>query len=389
MPCAAEGGNDRICAKQYLARIGLHPGRVVIRVCGCWQGERSIMKRLHTRLLAGLAVCATFVVGAAAARAQDIHSPTLDAVKQRGQLVCGVDSGIPGYAFQDASGKWLGLDVSLCRALATAILGDPDKVKYIGLTSEVRFTVLKSAEIDVLIRDSEHTFVRNTQLGLAEPVTNFYTGQGFMVRKSLNVTKVKDLDGATICVETGTTLEKNIADFNRINNVKIGTLLFERPEQAFAAVEAGRCDGYTDDAGSVAAARSSMKNPANWTILDETISRELIGPYTRQGDEAWTNIVKWTHFAMLEGEVLGLTKANVVDAKKTATDPSMRKFLGLEGGFGKMLGLDDDWSFRIIRDVGNYGEVYDAYFGAKGLGLPRGMNNLWTNGGLQIPPPWY
>ena len=254
----------------------------------------------------------------------------------------------------------------------------------------MRFTVLKGGEIDVLIRDSEHTFVRNTQLGLAEPVVNFYTGQGFMVRKSLNVSKVKDLDGATICLETGTTLEKNIADYNQIAHVKIGTLLFERPEQAFAAAEAGRCDGYTDDAGSVAAARSSMKKPDDWTILGETISRSVLGPYTREGDENWTKFVKWTHYAMLEGEVLGLTRANVEAAKKAPSeDPSLRKFLGVEGGFGKMLGVDDDWSFRIIRDVGNYGEVYDTYFGPKGLGLPRGMNNLWTNGGLQIPPPWY
>lgn len=329
------------------------------------------------------------LVGISPVRAQDTRSPTLDAVKQRGQLVCGVDSGIPGYAFQDADGKYQGLDVALCRALADAVLGDPNKVKYIGLTSQVRFTVLKSGEIDVLARDSEHTFVRNTELGLAEPVTNFYTGQGFMVRKSLKVTTVKELDGATICLETGTTLEKNIADYNKNNSTKIATLLFERPEQAFAAAEAGRCDGYTDDAGSVAAARSSMKMPGDWAILEETISRSVIGPYTRLGDERWTNLVKWTHFAMLEGEVLGLTRANVAAAKTSATDPSMRKFLGLEGGFGKMLGLDDDWSFRIIRDVGNYGEVYDTYFGPKGLGLPRGMNNLWLNGGLQIPPPWY
>ena len=337
-------------------------------------------------------VIAVLVCGmvTAHARAQDVRSPTIDAIKQRGQLVCGVDSGIPGYAFQDSAGKWQGLDVALCRALADAVLGDPDKVKYVGLTSQVRFTVLKGGEIDVLIRDSEHTFVRNTQLGLAEPVVNFYTGQGFMVRKSLNVSKVKELDGATICVETGTTLEKNIADFNQVAHVKIGTLLFERPEQAFAAAEAGRCDGYTDDAGSVAAARSSMKKPDDWTILGETISRSVLGPYTREGDENWTKLVKWTHYAMLEGEVLGLTRANVEAAKKApGEDPSLRKFLGVEGGFGKMLGVDDDWSFRVIRDVGNYGEVYDTYFGPKGLGLPRGMNNLWTNGGLQIPPPWY
>ncbi len=335
---------------------------------------------------------AALLLGAAAApsRAQDVRSPTLDAVKQRGQLVCGVDTGIPGYAFQDSGGNWKGLDVALCRALADAVLGDPNKVKFVGLTSQVRFTVLKGGEIDVLIRDSEHTFVRNTQLGLAEPVVNFYTGQGFMVRKSLNVSTVKQLDGATICLETGTTLEKNIADYNQIAHVKIGTLLFDRPEQAFAAAEAGRCDGYTDDAGSVAAARSSMKKPDDWSVLGETISRSVLGPYTREGDENWTKLVKWTHYAMLEGEVLGLTRANVAAAKQSPSeDPSQRKFLGVEGGFGKMLGVDDDWSFRIIRDVGNYGEIYDEFFGPKGLGLPRGMNSLWTQGGLQIPPPWY
>ncbi len=346
------------------------------------------MRAVRTGLIIGLAWASSLPGGLA--HAQDVHSPTLDAVKQRGQLVCGVDTGIPGYAFQDSGGVWQGLDVSFCRAIADAVLGSPDKVKFIGMTSQARFTVLKSGEIDVLIRDSEHTFVRNTQLGLAEPVVNFYTGQGFMVKKSLNVAKVKDLDGATICLETGSTLEKNIADFNTINHVKIATLLFERPEQAFAAAEAGRCDGYTDDAGSVAAARSSMKKPEDWTILAETISRSLLGPYTRQGDEPWTNLVKWTHYAMLEGEVLGLTRANVEAAKKApGEDPSQRKFLGAEGGFGKMLGVDDDWSFRIIRDVGNYGEVYEQYFGPKGLGLPRGMNNLWSSGGLQIPPPWY
>jgi general L-amino acid transport system substrate-binding protein len=224
------------------------------------QQQRNMdMRSFGSRLVSGLVVSLGLM---GAAHAQDTASPTLDAVKKRGQLICGVDSGIPGYAFQDAAGKWQGLDVALCRALADAILGDPEKVKYVGLTSQVRFTVLKSGEIDVLIRDSEHTFVRNTELGLAEPVVNFYTGQGFMVRKSLKVGKVKELDGATICVETGTTLEKNIADFNKINGTKIATLLFERPEQAFAAAEAGRCDGYTDDAGSVAAARSFWRRPS-------------------------------------------------------------------------------------------------------------------------------
>lgn len=316
-------------------------------------------------------------------------SATLDTVKKRGQLVCGIDTGIPGYAFQDSAGKWQGLDVALCRAIATAILGDAGKVKFIGLTSKVRFTVLASGEIDVLIRDSEVTLARNTNLGLGEPAINFYTAQTFMVRKSLGVAHTKDLDGATICLETGTTLEVNIADFNRANNIKIKTLLFERPEEAFAAVEAGRCDGYTDDGGSVAGARSTMKVPTDWVFLPETIGREPLGPYVRGGDDGWFNIVKYAHMAMLEGEVLGLTRATI-DSKKTgATDPELRKFLGLEGGLGTMLGVDDEWSYRIVKQVGNYGEVYDETFGAKGLGLPRGMNELWTKGGMMMPNPWY
>jgi general L-amino acid transport system substrate-binding protein len=340
-------------------------------------------------------IAAAFILGLSgvlpnrAAAQQPASSPTLDAVKKRGELICGIDTGIPGYAYQDSAGKWQGLDVALCRAIAVAVLGDSDKVKFIGLTSKVRFTVLASGEIDVLIRDSEVTLARNANLGLGEPAVNFFTGQTFMVRKSLNVAHTKELDGATICLETGTTLEVNIADFNRANNIKIKTLLFERPEEAFAAVEAGRCDGYTDDGGSVAAARSTMKVPGDWVFLPETIGREPLGPYVRGGDERWFNIVKWSHFAMLEGEVLGLTRDNIDSKKTNATDPELRKFLGLEGGLGKMLGLDDEWSYRIVKNVGSYGEVYEATFGSKGLGLPRGMNNLWTNGGLMIPYPWY
>ncbi|MBV9975140.1 MAG: amino acid ABC transporter substrate-binding protein [Hyphomicrobiales bacterium] len=346
--------------------------------------------KFGSRLTLGGAIFAAAFGFCAQAFAQStVKSPTLDAIKKRGELSCGIDTGIPGYAYQDSSGKWQGLDVAFCRAIAAAVLGDSEKVKFTGLTSKVRFTVLASGEIDVLIRDSELTFARNTQLGLAEPAVNFYTGQTFMVRKSLGVSHVKELNGATICVETGTTLETNIADYNRANNIKIGTLLFERPEEAFAAVEAGRCDGYTDDGGSVAAARSTMKNPNDWVFLPETIGREPLGPYVRQGDEAWFNIVKWTHFAMLEGEVLGLTRDNIDEAKKNPTNPDLRKFLGVEGDLGKFLGLDNDWSYRVIKQVGNYAEVYEATFGAKGLGFPRGMNNLWTNGGLMMPYPWY
>jgi len=220
---------------------------------------------------------------------------------------------------------------------------------------------------------------------------NFFTGQTFMVRKSLGVQHLKELNGATICVLTGTTLETNIADYNRANNVKIGTLLFEKPEEAFAAADAGRCDGYTDDGGSVAAARSTMKKPDDWMFIPETIGGlQPLGAFTRQGDEAWTRLVKWVHYAMLEAEVLGITKANAAEMAKDPKDPDLRRYFGLEGDFGKALGVDNEWSKRIVMDIGSYGEVYEATFGSNGgLGLPRGMNNLYDKGGLQTLPTWH
>ena len=347
------------------------------------------MKLINRIALAVSLAIGPVAIGLNAAQAQ-VNSPTLDAVKKRGQLICGIDTGIPGYAFQDSSGEWQGLDVSLCRAIADAVLGSPTKVKFIGLTSKERFSVLKSGEIDVLIRDSEHSFTRNTSLGLDEPAVNLYTGQTFMVRKALGVAHLKELTGATICVLTGTTLETNIADYNRANNLQIKTLLFERPEEAFAAAEAGRCDGYTDDGGSVAAARSTMKKPDDWMFMPETIGGlQPIGPLTRQGDEGWTRLVKWVHYSMLEAEVLGLTKANADEMSKNPTDPDVRRYFGIEGDFGKLLGVDNEWSKRILKDVGSYAEVYDATFGSKGLGLPRGMNNLSDKGGLQTLPTWH
>ena len=344
------------------------------------------MLRQVTRLMTCCAVVAGMIGFAGASRAQEVKSATLDAVKKRGQLVCGVDTGIPGFAYQDSSGKWQGLDIAYCQAIATAVLRDPTKVKYVGTTSKVRFSVLQSGEIDVLIRDSTHTLTRNTELGLAHGALNFFTGEAFMVKKALNVSHATELNGATICVLTGTTLELNIADYGRANNIKINTLLFEKPEEAFAAAEAGRCDGYTDDGGSVAAARSTMKNPKDWIILPEAISREFLGSYTRQGDERWNILVRWVHYAMLEAEVLGITKANVDKIKAETKDPETRSFLGLEANFGKLLGVDNDWGYNIVKAVGNYGENYDTYFGP--LELPRGWNSLYNKGGLQYPLPW-
>src|SRR5882724_12048272 len=368
-------------ALRFVRRVSLG-GRSIVPMKSTNTG-RYIMNRYVARFVAGAALAAATIGFASPGWAADVKSETLDAIKKRDQLICGVDTGIPGFAFQDSAGKWQGLDIAYCRAFSLDVPADTEKVKYVGTTAKVRFSVLQSAEIDVLIRDSTHTLTRNTDLGLATGAINFFTGQAFMVKKSLNVAHVKELDGATICLITGTTLELNIADYGRANNIKINTLLFERPEEAFAAAEAGRCDGYTDDGGSVAAARSAMKTPTDWVILPELISREFLGSYTRQGDERWSILVRWVHMAMLEAEVLGLTKANVDEIKAKTTDPETRAFLGLEGEFGSYMGISNDWGYQIIKAVGNYGENYDTYFGPKALGLPRGWNELYKNGGLQ------
>jgi general L-amino acid transport system substrate-binding protein len=333
---------------------------------------------------AALLLAAVFSWAAPSAHAE----ATVAAIRQRGALNCGVDAGIPGFAFQDKNGKWNGFDVDYCRALAAAVLGDAEKVKYVGTAVKTRFTVLQSGEIDILIRDSTVTFGRNTQLGLQEVVVNFYAGQGFMVRKSLNATHLPDLNGGTICAVTGASSELLIADYARVHGIKLDTLLFEKTEEAFAALESGRCDAYTDDTGSIAAARSTMKNPADWGILNEVISTEPLGIHTRQGDENWENIAKWMHFALLTAEELGVTKANVDEMAKNSKDPTVRRLLGVEDDFGKMIGLDSKWVYNAIKAVGNYGEIYDAYFGPKALGLPRGQNNLASKGGLQVAWPY-
>lgn len=341
-------------------------------------------KRLFGYCMGAFVGLAVLVGAQSSAQAQSVVA----AIKQRGMLNCGTDTGIPGFAYQDKAGKWIGFDIDYCRALAIAVLGDGNKVKYVPTTASVRFTVLQSGEIDVLIRNSTQTFIRNTQLGLQTVAVNFYAGQGFMVRKSLNAKAVKDLDGSTICTVTGATLELNIADYARSANVKIGTLLFEKTEEAFAAAEAGRCDGYTDDTGSLAAARSTMKNPNDWEVLGEVISKEPLGVYVRQGDENWALIGKWMHYALLTAEELGITKANVDEMAKTSKDPFVRRLLGLEGDYGKLLGIDNAWALNAIKVVGNYGEIYDEHFGPKALALPRGQNNLWTKGGLQYALPF-
>lgn len=345
----------------------------------------KMMRRGVVAAMAG-GVAAVFAGGVAMAQLAPPPGPTVEAIKKRGTLNCGIDTGVPGFAAQDASGTWKGIDIDYCRALAAAVLGDPTKIKYTPTTAAARFTVLQSGEIDVLIRDSTLTFTRSTALGLDQVAVNFYAGQGFLVRKALGVAKAADLQGATICTVTGATLELNIADFARSTGAKIGTLLFDKAEEAIAAMEAGRCDGYTDDSGSLAGMRSTLKVPADWMVLPDLISKEPLGIHIRSGDARWQKIVFWLDTALKSAEEFGVTKANA-DQMKSSKDPFILRLLGVEGDFGKMLGLDNDWALRAIKVAGNYGELYDTHFGPKALDLPRGMNNLYNKGGMHYTLP--
>jgi general L-amino acid transport system substrate-binding protein len=342
------------------------------------------------RSLSAAGLAAALLLPALAAHAQGVSwpGPTVENIKKRGALACGVDTGVPGFATQDNTGKWVGFDIAYCRAIATAILRDPEKVKYVPTTAAARFTILQSGEIDVLIRDSTLTFNRSVQLGLDEVAVTFYAGEGFLVSKKLGVSKITELNGATICVITGATLELNIADFARSNGTKIGTLLFDKPDEAVQAMETGRCDGYTDDTGSLAGMRSTLKTPADWVVLEGVISKEPLGIHARSGDPAWQKILFWLHAALVTAEELGITKANADQLKTSSTDPFVRRLLGTEGELGKKMGLDDEWALRAIKTAGNYGELYDQFWGPKALDLPRGTNNLWTKGGQQYALPF-
>ena len=341
--------------------------------------------RIRTGWMA--AIASVWLASSAYAQSIPIPGPTVEAIKKRGQLVCGVDTGIPGFAFQDSSGAWKGFDVDYCRAIAAAVLSDATKVRFVPTTTPARFTVLQSGEIDLLVRDSTLTMTRSLQLHLAEVAINFYAGQGFLVSKKLGVSKITDLNGATICTLTGATLELNIADFARSNGTKIGTLLFEKSDEAIAAMEAGRCDGYTDDTGSLAAVRSTLKVPDDFVVLEGVISKEPLGIHARASDVNWVNILFWVDDALKSAEEYGVTKANI-DEKKAGSDPVIKRLLGVEGGFGEMMGLDNGWSYRAIKTAGNYGELYDTYFGPKGLALSRGQNKLYKDGGLVYPLPF-
>jgi general L-amino acid transport system substrate-binding protein len=330
--------------------------------------------------LAGLCLAAALP---AVAQAQ----ATLERIKQRGHLICGTSQGVAGFSLPDAQGQWRGFDTDLCRALAAAIFNDQEKAKYISLASKDRLTVLQSGEIDVLSRTTTWTLGRDAGFGLNFTAINYFDGQGFLVRKSTGVKEIKALNGASICVAQGTTTELNLADYFRNNSMKYEVIAYAGLDETIQAYEAGRCDAYTTDLSQLAANRMKLKAPAEHDLLPEMISKEPLGPWVRQGDDAWFDIVRWTVYAMLNAEEFGITQANVDEMVKS-TNPEIKRLLGAEGKFGEGLGLTNDWVVRIVKAVGNYGESFDRHLGAKSpLNLPRGMNRLWTQGGLQYAPP--
>lgn len=330
-------------------------------------------------------------IGAAPAVAQDSgKSKTLDAVKKRGILSCGVNTGLAGFSMP-SKGKWAGLDVDLCRALSAAIFNDPNKIKFIPLNAKDRFTALQTGEIDVLSRNGTWTMTREAGLGLMWAGVNYYDGQGFMVRKGL-VTSALELSQASVCVQQGTTTERNLADYFRSKNMKYEPVTFASLNEAIDAYKGGRCDAFTADASGLYAVRLRLPDAAKHIVLPQIISKEPLGPAVRQGDDVWLNIVKWTHNAMINAEELGVKQGNV-DAMLKSKDPSIRRLVGVEGDFGKSLGLTKDWAYRIIKHVGNYGESFDRNVGmGSPLKIDRGLNALWNNPddkkrGLMYAPP--
>ncbi|MCK8788197.1 amino acid ABC transporter substrate-binding protein [Roseomonas sp. NAR14] len=334
------------------------------------------MKRL---LLAATLLAATVTAASAA---------TLDTVRQRGQLACGVSTGFAGFSQPDAQGNFRGLDADYCRAIAAAVLGDASKVRFVALTAQNRFTALQSGEIDVLMRNSTQTFLRGVSIGLRQGPVNFYDGQGFAVRRDSGVAKVADLNGATVCVAQGTTHEVTLGDIARARNLRLQPVVFERPDTMYQAFFAGRCDAMTQDASALAGAVSAAPNPADYQVLAETISKEPLGPFTRNGDDQWSNIVTWVHFGLIEAEELGVTAANA-DEQSRGQNPNVQRLLGTSGEFGSRLGLDNRWMLVAIKAVGNYGEIFERNVGARSpLRLPRGLNGLWNAGGLMYAIPF-
>jgi general L-amino acid transport system substrate-binding protein len=334
-----------------------------------------------------LAAAAFLAAGASAHAQTPARTSTLEAVKGRGVLTCGVNTALPGFSAPNSQGVWQGLDVDVCRAIAAAVFGDATKAKFVPTTSQQRFVALQSGEVDVLTRNATQTLLRDTTLGLHMAGVNFYDGQGFIVKRSMNVTSAKQLEGATICVQPGTTTELNLADYFRSNKMKFTPVVIERLEENIAAYQAGRCDVFTTDASGLASVRSNLATPNDHVILPERISKEPLGPMVRKGDDQWFAIVKWAFTAMVEAEEYGVTQANV-DEQLKSTNPGIQRMLGVTPGFGKALGLDEKWAYNIVKQVGNYADSYERNVGPKTpVGLERGVNDLWTKGGLMYALP--
>ena len=314
---------------------------------------------------------------------------TLDAIKARGRVICGVSTGVAGFSATDSGGRWTGLDEDICRALAAATLGDGEKVKYVPLNSQARFTALQSGEIDVLSRNSTFTLTRDASLGLNQTAVTYYDGQGFMVPVKSKIKSAKQLKGQTVCVQSGTTTEKNLTDYSRAWGLGIKPVVFEKYEAAESAYFSGRCVAYTTDASGLASTRNKIaKNPAEHLILPELISKEPMGPMVRRGDDDWFAIVKWTIYGLLEAEEYGVSSTNVDSLKATSKDPVVGRLLGTTEDTGKLLGLDKEWLAHAVKATGNYGEIFERNVGPKSvLQLPRGLNNLWNKGGIQYAPP--
>ena len=312
----------------------------------------------------------------------------LDDVKKKGFIQCGVNTGLAGFSAPNDKGEWEGFDVDFCRAMSAAIFGNADKVKYTPLTSKERFTALQSGEVDVLARNTTWTFTRDVKLGLEFIGSNYTDGQGFMVRKSLGVKSSKELDGAAVCIQTGTTTELNLADYFRANKMKFTSVVFERADEIRAGYDAGRCDVYTTDRSGLAAQRSLLSKPNDHMVLPEVISKEPLGPVIRHGDNKWGDVARWSLYALIVAEELGITSKNA-DQMKKSSNPEVLRLLGVEGKQGEQLGVGADWAYNIVTQVGNYGEVYERHVGIKTpLMLERGLNQLWSKGGLLYAPPF-
>jgi general L-amino acid transport system substrate-binding protein len=315
---------------------------------------------------------------------------TLDTVKQHGQLVCGVSAGFAGFSAPDSQGNYKGLDVDYCRALAAAVLGDASKVRYVALTAQNRFTALQSGEIDVLYRNSTQTYLRGVTLGLRQGPVNFYDGQGFVVRADAGVKDIKGLNGATVCVAQGTTHEVTLGDYGRANGIEWKPLVFDRIDTMYQTFFGGRCDAMTQDASALAGAvATAAPNAADYVVLPQTISKEPLGPFTRNGDEAWSDIITWLHYGLVEAEELGVTAANADEMAKSSTVPAIQRLLGASGELGSRLNLDNKWLVLAIKAGGNYGEIFDRNVGkASPLKLDRGLNATWSKGGLMYAIPF-